>query len=341
MRSKRIVGLAALALLGQALLGQTGPLAAETPAAVAQAIGSLRLGQPQHFEGLTVIPLLGRPPFPAAGCATLEQALENGWLAIEEKDGGTVPEVWVSNRSERAVFLMGGEILSGARQDRIVRQDVLVGPRRKRLAVPVYCVEQGRWHFTTGSFGSEKNLGTFKLRAKARAGGPQGQSEVWAEVAKANDEAGVSSSTGAYQDAYRDGRVARRVEELERRLADLARGEQGRQAVGAAVGLGDCLVSLDLFADPSLFQELWPKILKSTALAAAAASGQPARVTVGQVRELLALLSGADWLPVPAVDLGGGLAYSGTDWEAGALVREGALLHLSAFPCASPAGVGK
>jgi hypothetical protein len=181
----------------------------------------LSLGEPEFFEGLTVIPLLGRASPQAAGCTTLEQALERGWLTIVEKDGGSVPEVWVNNRSDTIVFLMGGEILSGARQDRIVRQDVLVGPRRRRLAVPVYCVEEG-------------------------------QSGVWAEVARANDEAGVSSSTGAYQDAYRDGRVSRKIEELEREPAGLTR--RHPQAVGAIVGLGGSIVSLDLFADPHLFR---------------------------------------------------------------------------------------
>jgi hypothetical protein len=321
-RSTRTLGLAALVLLGLAL-----PLAAETPAAIARALGSLSLGEPQRFEGLTVIPLLGRPPLPPLGCATLEQALERGWLLIEEKDGGSVPEVWITNRSDRLIFLMGGEILSGARQDRIVRQDVLVGPRRKRLSVPVYCVEQGRWRSTTERFGSEKNLGTYKLRAKAQAGGPQGQSEVWAEVASANEKAGVRSSTGAYQDAYRDGRTARRVEELERRLADLA---QGRPlAVGVAIGLGGSIVSLDLFGDPALFRELWPKILKSTALAV---QGEPARAARGQAAGLLDLLARADFMAEKAVDLGSALEFRDARWEAAALVGEGGLLHLAAFP---------
>lgn len=328
-RSTRTFGLAALALLGLAL-----PLAAETPAAIARAFGSLGLGEPQRFEGLTVILLLGRPPA-SRGCVTLEQALEREWLQIEEKDGGSVPEVWVTNRSDQTVFLMGGEILSGARQDRIVRQDVLVGPRRKRLAVPVYCVEQGRWHFTTERFGSEKNLGTYKLRAKARAGGPQGQSEVWAEVASANEQAGVLSPTGAYQDAYRDGRTARQAQELERRLANLARSQP--LAVGVVVGLGDSIVSLDLFGDPSVFRELWPKILKSTALAA---RGGPARMTRGQATRLLDQLAHGDYLTGEAVDLGSALELHDAQWEAGALVSEGSLLHLAAFPQES-AGPGR
>jgi hypothetical protein len=320
-RGRKIGGLVALAVLGLAL-----PLAAETPDLIARAIGGLSLGEPQHFEELTVIPLLARPSSAAEAYVTLEQALERGWLDIVEKDGGSVPEVWVTNRSDQTVFLLGGEILSGARQDRIVRQDVLVAPRRKKLAIPVYCVEQGRWHFTTGSFGSEKNLGTYKLRAKAQAGGPEGQSEVWAEVSKANDQAGVHSSTGAYQDAYRDGRVARRVGKLERSLADLARRQP--LAVGAVVGIGDAIVGLDLFSDPSLFRELWPKILKSTALAA---DGQQARVTRGQAAELLARLSRAEYLVGTTADLGSGLYFRDGRWEAGALVFEGTLLHLAAI----------
>jgi hypothetical protein len=321
-RSGRSCGLTALALLGLAL-----PLAAETPAAVSRAIGSLRVGEPRHYAGLTVIPLLGSPSFSKGSCLTLEQALAQGLLEIVEKEGGTVPEVWLTSRSEKAVFLMGGEILSGARQDRIVRRDLLVAPRRKKLAVPVYCVEEGRWHFSTGSFGSEQNLGTYKLRAKAQAGGADGQSEVWAEVAQGNEHAGVSSSTGAYQDAYRDGRVARRAKELERGLADLARSQP--LAIGAVVGLGGHLVSLDLFGDPALFRELWPKILKSMALAAETEEG---RVTRAQAGELLARLARADFRIVPAADLGVGLEGGDGVWEAGGLLHEGALVHLAAFP---------
>jgi hypothetical protein len=318
----RIGILAAAALVVLAL-----PLAAERPAGVARGIEAVSLGEPESFEGLTVIPLIGRPSSEAGRYATLEQALARGWLEIVEKDGGSVPEVWVSNRSDRTVFIMGGEILSGARQDRIVRRDLLVAPRRQKLAVPVYCVEEGRWHPVSGSFGSEKNLGTYKLRARAQKAGPEGQSRVWAEVAKANDEAGVSSSTGAYQEAYRDEKVERRVQELERRLGSLT----GRHplAVGVIVGVGESIVSLDLFADPYLFQELWPKILKSLALAD---RGGAPRVTRQQASVLLTLLAGADYRPLDALDQGSGFVFADERWDANALTLGDTLVHLAAFP---------
>jgi len=201
-------------------------------------------------------------------------------------------------------------------------------------------VEQGRWHFKSSSFASEKNLGTWKLRAKAKAGGPRGQGEVWAEVAKANQQAGVSSSTGAYQDAYRDQKVAQRVGELAQRLAGLPRREP--RAVGAAVALGEELVSLDLFGSPSLFGELWPKILKSAALDALASEaqggGRAAQKARGTLQELLDRLARADWQAVEAVDLGSALELRGAPrksaegWQADALLQGEALLHLCAFP---------
>jgi hypothetical protein len=155
---------AALAVLALMAL----PAGAQAPESLARALSVLSIGEPEQHEVLTLIPLLAPRIGEVPRWVTLEQALERGWLQIVEKDGGTVPVVWLSNRSDRTIFILGGEILSGARQDRIVRRDLLVSPWRKRLAVPVFCVEEGRWHYTSQSFGSEKNLGTYKLRARPR-----------------------------------------------------------------------------------------------------------------------------------------------------------------------------
>lgn len=96
---------------------------------------------------------------------TLDQALGRGFLEIREKDGVDVPRVVVSNRSDRSIFIMGGIILSGCRQDRIVTRDVMIVALRKRLLLSVYCVESGRWHHISGEFKRKKNLGSSSMRA--------------------------------------------------------------------------------------------------------------------------------------------------------------------------------
>jgi len=306
------------------------PAWADPPAAIARALEELRVGDPLRLGSLTVLPLLRGVRPQELDCVTLEQALARGWLEITEKDGGSVPEVLVTNRSDRVIFILGGEILSGARQDRIVREDLLLSPRRKRLAVPVYCVEEGRWYPKGQSFGSEQNFGTYKLRAKAQAGGPEAQSEVWAEVARAGDRAGVASPTGAYQDTYRDPKVARRLEELERVLSDLPR--RYPDAAGVIVGAGGQVLSVDLFGSASLFRELWPKILKSMALAALQESGgSGGGLTPQQAAELFQRLRRADFRAREALDLGVAYTFADQLRSAAALVHQGALVHLGVF----------
>jgi len=312
-----------------ALLFAALPAGAQAPESLAGALGALSIGEPETHDGLTLIPLLGARGGDELPLLTLEQALERGWLEIVEKEGGTVPEVWLTNRSERLIFIMGGEILSGARQDRIVQRDLLVGPWRKRLSVPVFCVEQGRWHSISKSFGSEKNLGTYKLRAKAQAAHPAAQQEIWSEVAQSNERLGVSSESGAYQDAYRDTRVAAHLQAVEKSLLDLAL--RHPEAVGVIVGCGDRIVSLDLFATRQLFQEVWPKILKSTAYACLEEGGK-GRVSRKQAAELLRELGRGAYQAREALDLGLELLLDGPRWSARALTHRQALVHLAVFP---------
>jgi hypothetical protein len=240
---------------------------------------------------------------------------------------------------------MAGEILSGCRQDRMVARDVLIAPKRRNLAVPVFCVEAGRWHFKSGAFGSEKNLGTHKLRAVAqsaaapgsggseRTGAGSGQSRIWAEVARANREVGVESETEALQDAYRDEAVARKVAEAEEQL--LAAAQLGENTVGVVIAVGMQLVGVDLFASPHLFRRLWPKILKSS-LMAQVGSVEQGRYTREQAAAVLTNLRQQEYAVRPALDLGVELSAGGSagSLAASALAYRGVVLHLAGLPVA-------
>jgi len=186
----------------------------------------LESGKPVTYRHLTVVPVFARSAQGSSGPGsylTLDQALERGVLEIGEKDSGDVPWVVVSNRSDSRIFIMGGEILSGCKQDRIVARDVLIAPRRKQLLLPVYCVESGRWHHVSGAFRSEKNLGTYAMRAAAQGSSGNNQMEVWKMVAESNRKMGVRSDTEAYQDAFRNEEVAQIVSDVEQKLKDLPR----------------------------------------------------------------------------------------------------------------------
>src|SRR5262249_15075154 len=110
----------------------------------------LQLAGLQRLGGLELWPLLhpdalAEPDLPAA------HALAAGLVDVREKDGGTVQELLVTSHAGRPVILFEGEILLGAKQNRMVAHTVVIAPGTT-VVVPVGCVERGRWRWTAPGF---------------------------------------------------------------------------------------------------------------------------------------------------------------------------------------------
>jgi hypothetical protein len=318
-----------LALIG--ILFASVRIFPESPDAVPGFVERLEVGEPVTYRNLTVVPVYFRKAKPTeeASCLTLDQALEDGVLEIREKDGGDVPWVVVSNLSDKRIFVMGGEILSGCKQDRIVARDVLIAPYRKRLLLPVYCVEAGRWHHVSGKFKSEKNLGTYTMRGAAQSPSGNNQSKIWNKVAESNRRMGVSSDTEAYQDAFRTAEVARLVSDVEQKFKDLPL--LNNDTVGVVIGLGDQIIGVDIFSSPDLFRELWPKIIRSCVFAMV---GFEQKTTLSR-NKVEQFLNALQWMPYGqqrGVDLG--FEYSGdlNELAVSSLAYRDTVLHLGAVP---------
>ena len=293
-------------------------------------LARLEAGGPVSYRNLTVVPVSMRETRVRKDLdlvLTLDQALELGVLEIREKDGGDVPWVVVDNHSDRRIFVMGGEILSGCKQDRIVARDVLIAPRRKRLLLPVYCVESGRWHHVSGEFKSEKNLGTYTIRAAAQGSSGNNQMEVWDKVAESNRKMGVRSDTEAYQDAFRNEEVARLVSDVEQKLKDLPSMEKG--TTGVIVAVGGQIIGVDIFASQELFQELWPKIIRACVVAMNGYQGEAAFSQL-EAEQFLSALRWMRYGRKPGVDLGFEYAGELNDFGVNALVFDDAVCHLGA-----------
>lgn len=305
---------------------------------VRAAIGALAVGEHVRFENLTIFPLSWKKSAlvsaaASSSFATLDEALKKGWLRIRELDDGDVPRLVVDNRSLRQVFVMGGEVVTGGKQDRLIQGDVLIGPWARGVVIPVYCVEAGRWTQTSAQFSTRQNLGTWQLRANAQAAAPSAQESIWGVVEKMQEKAGARSDTSAYQDIYADARVNARLESLEKALKNAPRLTAGTAGVLCAVG--GKVVALDVFADAALFQRLWPKILRAAALASVTedAAGSASR---GDALAFLGRLSDSAFTEARGVDQGTEVHTNGRAVTAGALVHESGLVHLAAFPYLEP-----
>lgn len=142
---------------------------------------SLKLGRRQSHENLTIFPLMA-PQNGAPDYLTLEEALAEGCMRITElSEGGSVPELRLFNDSPRAVLIVEGEELSGAKQNRVVNATFLV-PGKTQLVIPVSCVEQGRWSYKGRSLHSGGKVMHASLRrAHQRAVGER----IWHESQRA------------------------------------------------------------------------------------------------------------------------------------------------------------
>ncbi|MCG3775344.1 MAG: hypothetical protein JW395_2176 [Nitrospira sp.] len=146
----------------------------------------ISFGSPQTFRNLAVVPLLD-PSLPAAGWLTLDDALARGVTEITEvSEAGSVPQLRLLNRGDQAVFLLDGEELVGAKQNRILNLSILV-PGKTNLEIPVSCVEQGRWSWRSGGFSSADRV----IYAKLRRSNAEAVSE---SLASANNRRGDQGS---------------------------------------------------------------------------------------------------------------------------------------------------
>lgn len=296
---------------------------------ISDLIRSLEVGRPVSHGHLTIVPVYLTTVRLGSEFVPFDEAVKNGWVEVAELEGGRVPQVRISNRSKRTIYLMGGEILTGAKQDRILAADLLLGPGTKDLVVPVYCVEHGRWTQTTDTFTTKGNIGTFALRAKAQKQDVTAQSAIWDKISEENRKMGVAAPTSAYQAAYDAAPNKERIKGIEEKMTAIPR--LYKDTVGVVIALGGRVVSVDIFANPALFMKQWPKILRSSALSSLTHE-KPGVLDQRASAALLRTFPAKEYQIKKGLDLG--MDY--TSVEAGtnikALVYQGAVLHLAAFP---------
>src|SRR5271166_3440135 len=183
------------------------------------------VGNPACHEALTVFPLYLNA---STGVDYLlsDEAISAGSVTVEEvSEGGSVPNLLVTNKGDSRVLFLEGEELRGAKQNRVLNTSVLVAAHSK-TSIPVSCVEQGRWRYRSRKFESSDSHSSSKLRhilkksayasMKAGHGYVSNQSQVWQEVSRQMTSLNSSSPTAAMSDTFETNQV--RIDEFRDRL---------------------------------------------------------------------------------------------------------------------------
>lgn len=296
-------------------------------------LAGLRIGDGIHYGNATVFPLHIENGHDRA-YMLLDEALEAGTAEVTEtSDHGSVPEVLVKNRGERPILLPEGEILTGAKQNRVVNITILVAAHSE-LVVPVSCVEQGRWstvsqrfratHFATPTVRARKCA---RVWANAARSGDfvSDQSEVWHDVADELAFAAAKSPTCSLTDGFEVS--FNKVEDYREHI------RLPEDAVGVAIARGNDMVSVELFDTASTMQRLWPRMSEACffrfvfdSRKAKAAPREVVESFLNRVQENLEVFTDTRGL---GVSVGFHGSVSGTG-----LCYDRRLLHLAAFPVA-------
>lgn len=282
-------------------------LAQKRPAQVLTKLDSKRqLGTPKRFRNLTLIPVYNSTARSSNAYITLDEGLKAKVVQVKEsRGGGSVNTLYVTNNSDKPLYLMAGEVVLGGQQDRCLGKDIIILPRKRPIPIAVFCVEHGRWtgreHFAEsakmvasagirgdamkGVFDSERPALTVRIAGRARAGDSAGaqvlaqrgepaalgeaQQKVWAKVEEKNRRFNASPSTGTYKEVLNmsGGDTGKTVGPYITALSGAA--ERNPHLVGMVAAVNGKVTAADIFGDPGLFRKLWPKLLRSYAADAA------------------------------------------------------------------------
>jgi hypothetical protein len=265
---------------------------------------------------------------------TLDEALEAQWIKVTEfTEAGQVSRIKIKNRSDRMVFLMAGEQLVGCKQNRVLNTSIMV-PAHTELPLPVSCVEQGRWGYSSPIFWSEQSSSHHTLRAMMAGQATQSyrrasvpgvdQASVWREVSRKMGAMGSRSSSNALQDVFHeyDRKLSESVEKL----------RAPAECNGAVFVMGGNIAGADLFDKPSTLCKLWPKLIRSCAIDALERSTQnPGSIEQQEIAIWLERVASAKQESFPSPGLGLDVRIEGEDVIGDSLVVDGHPVHLELF----------
>jgi len=249
----------------------------------------LTVGKPEVYGNLAVFPIY----LPGGGermddLLTMSEAMETEKFKITElEDGAVVNSLEVKNNTGKNVVLLAGEIIRGAKQDRIVSYDTVVPPEGT-FYVEAFCVEAGRWTEVSDSFAYNDEIAPSTIRGSAQGYGDQ--SKVWDEVAKCNAERGVFTESDALTASYSD-------EDFQKKIAEYTEAFEGiaddKKVVGVIVVSEGEIMTGDIFVGHNLFAKVWPRLLTSFAMDAALSEELGEVPEVSEIEDYLAQLNDA------------------------------------------------
>lgn len=262
---------------------------------------SYTMSGPYTQNNLSIYLVHGKSTLDDANLLTLQESMARGTVVVHETQN--VESLEVENLSEeKSVFIQAGEIVKGGQQDRVLVTDMILPPKSGSVPIESFCVEHGRWS-ARGTENSETFASSDYFVAdkdlKIAAKGQRSQNDVWEQVEEVQEklsnslETDVASevSESSLQLALEHGEVETEAKAYINALEKIAEGK--KDVIGYAFVINGRINSADVYASHGLFTQLWPKLLKSTAIEAVAERDGPLSEEIPTAQTIALFLSDA------------------------------------------------
>jgi hypothetical protein len=220
-----------------------------------------------QYKNLKIIPI--RPKGLAAvskiksnlEMISLQQGIKAGLVTLSERGTASTENVhWLrlNNKSNKPVFIAGGEILIGGRQDRMVTKDTVLIPSGKDQYIAVMCVEEGRWSEKEKRFvyGNYANPRLRKVLDQTK-----NQVRIWKEISNQLDSNKISSPTLAYAAPHPDKKMVLYKDEYFKFFEKKFKNADST-IIGFVCISGNKIIGCDAFAGTNLFYSSLEAVLQ-------------------------------------------------------------------------------
>jgi hypothetical protein len=300
---------------------------------IASTLAELKVGEQISFKNMDLFPLVNGVEGPVE-YLTLDEALTEGFAEVTEvSEGGSVPELRFLNNGDQPVFLLDGEELIGAKQNRVLNLSILA-PAKESITIPVSCVEAGRWAHRSKEFSSSSRAHFSQGRARKVASVSaslmnsavprSNQGEVWDDISMKAERMESHSATDAMSDIFEQ-----HEESVDQFVGSFAPVEG---QVGAVFCINGSIVGIEIFDHPETLTKLLSKLIRSYALdAIEAAVTKPTAANGEAIEQYLEAVAATEPVGFPAVGLGEDLRLNNPEIAGGALLVDEKIVHLVAF----------
>ena len=195
----------------------------------------------------------------------------------------------VTNVSPKPTYIPDGQVVPGGGQDRGAAADTIVPARSAQVSVAAFCVEANRSSGPSPEFRKEVVLAIPSVRYAMQVVGDQ--QPVWNSVAVATRHFGATTETGTYAALNQSRSAQSAVQPYTEAMTVGVQAATPGRVIGVVATINGRIVCADLYRDPTLFNQMWPALLRSYALQAAMVRPEAPRSTPG-----ISLSAAGHWL---------------------------------------------